>query len=1187
MRKRWKKIAAGTLAVMLLCTSFLSTGFAYAADEEIGGSTEEIQKDVTESPEETEADGEEAADSGKAVTEQEDIPIEVEDTEAFISQSEEGLQESEEDDIRESALAASTGYYGDSRGKIGNVYEYNDAGEFVNSWNEGWLQVNGETAFCIHANKAFRSGYMERQDALAYGFSKTGITRFALWHHYIMNNVSGVSDAEQYLLFQCMIWRQLSKENGWDVNNIRVDTNVIPMEKQQKIYNEVYAYGEANLTKYEGHGWVYTNGNHQPVAQFWLTEIPKGTVQLKKVSANTSITNGNSCYSLAGAVYGVYSDASCITKVAELITDTEGNSQSVEVQPGNYYVKEITAPKGYMKDERIYPVTVASKQTAVVSVSDIPGNDPAAIEIVKVDANGEKVQGGASLAGAQFTIKYYDGFYTKETLPEDATRTWVLNTKPLTYSDGKIHYFSRLSDEYKVSGDEFYYMDGNTRPTLPLGTISIEETKAPEGYLLAGGYLQVDGSSEKIEGIYVSQITEENGAVKLNGGNQFKVSDQVKRGDLKFTKIEAGTQRPMGNVKFTITSKTTGESHDFVTDSNGVYSTSAGFALHSQNTNRGEAGDGIWFGSGRADDAKGALPYDTYTITEQPCEANRGHKLVSFDVTITQDKTVKDLGKVENKAIGLTTLATVKGTAGEKDAFATADFSMEDQVSYTNLDIGKEYTLRGTLMDKATKEPIIINGNKVIAKKVFTAQEENGSVTVPFIFDATSLKGKDIVVFQTLYQDGELVTAHADINDEGQTIHFRNPELRTKAADKVIGGNKSFARKRVTITDKVSYTDLIIGKEYTLQGTLMDKETGRELQVDGKAVKAEKTFTADKENGTITLSFTFDASALRGKTTVAFERLYYDGKKIAVHADLKDADQTIEFQEPEIKTTAIDQSTGIQEGYALTEVTIKDAVSYTGLITGQEYTLQGILMDKATGEALLVNGEEVTAEKTFTAEAEEGTEDMEFIFDASSLRGKAVVVFESLLYDGEEIAAHADLEDEGQTVTFKEPEIKTTAKDKASGTQEGYAVKKVTIVDAVSYKGLIIGKEYTVKGILMDKANGKALLVNGEEVTAEKTLTVEAEEGTVDMEFIFDASALKDKEIVVFESLFYEGREIAAHADLQDKDQTVRFKTPEAPPKTGDTASPWPYAAAGAAGLLGGIVAWKKRRQDKEMGPVK
>ena len=213
-------------------------------------------------------------------------------------------------------------------------------------------------------------------------------------------------------------------------------------------------------------------------------------------------------------------------------------------------------------------------------------------------------------------------------------------------------------------------------------------------------------------------------------------------------------------------------------------------------------------------------------------------------------------------------------------------------------------------------------------------------------------------------------------------------------------------------------------------------------------------------------------------------------------------------------------------------------MEYSGLTVGQEYTLRGELVFQATGEPVLSGEEPVTAEATFVAPGSEGTIDIPFTFDATGLEGQSVVVFETLFSGETTIAEHRDLEDEGQTITFTElPRIGTTAT--VDGQHTADPTGEITIVDVVEYAGLIPGESYTVSGILMDKGSGKPLLVDGAEVTAETEFTPEESTGTVELTYTLDASTLAGTTIVVFETLYQDGVEIATHADINDEAQTV------------------------------------------------
>ena len=184
-----------------------------------------------------------------------------------------------------------------------------------------------------------------------------------------------------------------------------------------------------------------------------------------------------------------------------------------------------------------------------MEVSSTPKVTDTLIELFKIDMGTQKdnSQGNASLAGAEFTWKYYAGFYNKDNLPAEATRTWVTKTIAETDSDGTTHYITKLADAYKVSGDSFYMQDG--KAVLPLGTLTVEETKAPNGYLLEGAYMQA-GDKSKIKGLYVTQITEDRDLAVLSGSNQFSVSAKVIRGGVKIQKrdLETGDTKPQGSA---------------------------------------------------------------------------------------------------------------------------------------------------------------------------------------------------------------------------------------------------------------------------------------------------------------------------------------------------------------------------------------------------------------------------------------------------------------------------------------------------------------------------------------------------------------------------------------------------------------------------------------------------------------
>ena len=1107
---------------------------------------------------------------------------------------------------------------------------------------------------------------------------------------------------------------------------------------------------------------AFTFGTSGQTMGFGYFYNPVGSVNLKKTSANPAISDGNSCYSLKDAVYGVYGDSGCTDQRATLTTDESGNSNSVDLSPGTYWVKEISAPKGFALDTIAHQITITGGQNTTVELQDMPQSDPVRIALGKVDkdTNANKPQGSASLGGAEFTVKYYNGLYDTDPAEQGQTavRTWVLRTD----EDG----YCRLGDAYKVSGDDFYY-NNTTIPTLPIGTLTIQETKAPEGYLIDETVfvrqITPDGDNEAVNsynqpvikeqvirgGVKIQKRDYENGSTPQGNGNfanaeisiinnganavyvngntyepgqtvltmvtdstglaqtaadalphgdymwketkapagylisgvtegtfairengvivdlsaadkgvndkvirggvkiqkrdyetedttpmgsatlagaevnivttndnpvivngvtytkgqvvtklttdengcaqttadllpsgtysaveikapqgyllagviiqNFTISkngeivdlsakdtsfkDKVKRGDFELRKIDSETQESMDGVSFDITNVTTGEKHRFTTDENGYYSSKNDWNPHSQNTNGGGAEDGLWFGQttggamAAVDDSLGALPYGVYLIDEVEGINNAGKEMFHGYLYIRRNNVTINMGNIENygDAPEITVNTKVKDPATDTQySKAQKDLTVVDEVSLDGLIPGREYTIEGTLMDKETRKPILTADDKeVTAKTTFTATNVTQVIEMTYTLDASDLAGKSIVAFEKVYYRGKEVAAHESITDKDQTIYF--PEISTSLTDDVTGGHMAEAAENMSLTDTVNYKGLRPGREYVLKGILMDKATGKELLINGEKVTQELRFTPDDTDGSVDMTFTFDGSALAGKAVVAFESCLYDGKEIAVHHDIDSEEQTVHI--PEIETKLTNDKTGTHEALAEKEMSLTDTVPYHNLIPGKEYTMKGVLMDKATGKELLINGEKVTKEVTFTPEKADGSVELTFTFDGSALAGKTVVAFEDCYYDGKEIAVHHDIKSKDQTVDI--PKIVTELVNDATGDHEAAASTEMSLTDKVSYYNLKAGKEYTMKGTLMDKTTGEPLLINGEQVTKEVIFTPEKADGSVEMTFTFDGSALAGKTVVAFEDCLRDGKEVAVHHDVDSKEQTV------------------------------------------------
>ena len=916
--------------------------------------------------------------------------------------------------------------------------------------------------------------------------------------------------------------------------------------------------------------FIIPGSGSQTVVGSWY-QVPYGYLEIRKSSANASVSEGNSNYSLQGAEYGIYKGDK---QVQTLTTDKNGYAKSGELEEGNYTVKETKASKGFILDTKTHNVTVKSEATTPVNVTEIPQSNPMDLLLQKLDKEAQEAQpqGSASLADAQFTVK----FYTEQSDQDPATnganpaRTWIFKTD----AEGKSHF----TKDYMVSGDAFYTQTDGKTICLPLGTVTVQETKAPVGYF-------------SNDTVFVQKITADGVKETVQCYNTSSVEEQIYRGDLELVKVSDGEQTRLSDVPFTITSVTTGESHTIVTDKNGYASTSSKWNKHTQNTNRGETSeDGVWFGSSTPDDSKGALIYDQYVIEEQRCESNKGMSLLKFEVTVYKDSVTIDLGTLTDDLIEIGTTALDKET-GTHMSKPEKEVTLADTVEYSGLKKGQSYKLVGTLMDAETGEAIQIDGKPVTSEKTFTAKKSSGTVEVSFTFDASSLSGKTTVVFEELYQEDKQLAVHADLSDEDQQISF--PEIGTQAIDSETGEHMANADEKVKLIDTIQYKGLVPNLKYTATGTLMDAKTGEPVLINDKQVTAKTTFTPETSSGTVDVVFEFDGSSLAGKTTVVFESVTQDKKEIAVHADLEDEGQQIFF--PEIATQANCPDTNTQMAVPKKELTITDTVSYH-LIPNKEYKLTGTLMDKESGKSLQIDGKEVTSELTFTPEDAEGTVELSFILDATALAGKTIVAFESVSYQDKEVAFHTQIDDAPQTIYF--PEIKTTAKDGKDGDQDVLAEKETSIIDTVSYKDLVTGLTYRVVGTLMDKETGKEVLIDGKPVISEATFKPENSEGTVEVTFTFDATSLSGHDVVVFEKLYVstgdkENKnevELTNHEDINDNGQTVKITdvpkdTPDisTPVKTGDDTPLLLYAgiAAGAL-LLAGIatvIYFRKKKQ--------
>ena len=438
--------------------------------------------------------------------------------------------------------ASGNQYWTESAERVGYIEHVMNDGSIKSTFNEGHMKVEGETAYCVDINTSFKNGYKTRSDAST-RMSSDQIADVALSLEYVKQYTASHTNLnykQGYLLEQCVVWQRLSEQLGWQCDNVRASYNEISQAVQNEVYAGAKAFVKANKGRYECGGYIYT-GEGQDIGQFWA-KLNVGNAKVKKTSSNPTVTDGNANYSFEGATFGVYSDKGCNSQLATLTADGNGDTKEVEVKAGTVYIKELSAPKGYKLDSTVHALNVEVGKTATLTVADTPKVTETLIDLFKIDMETGKStpQGNASLEGAEFTWSYYDGYYNADNLPAKATRTWTTKTIAEKDSAGTIHYVSRLADSYKVSGDSFYTQDGKN--VLPLGTLTVTETKAPNGYLLDGAYMQTDGSSEQIKGTYLTQISEDGELAVLSGSNQYSVSDKVIRGGVKIQKRDLETK---------------------------------------------------------------------------------------------------------------------------------------------------------------------------------------------------------------------------------------------------------------------------------------------------------------------------------------------------------------------------------------------------------------------------------------------------------------------------------------------------------------------------------------------------------------------------------------------------------------------------------------------------------------------
>lgn len=835
----------------------------------------------------------------------------------------------------------------------------------------------------------------------------------------------------------------------------------------------------------------------------------KTFLYLQKSSANTSYTNGNPNYSLAGAEYKVFkSSAEAQASIssrdfskafATITTDASGKTSTIDVtsqmdtysdgtiKETAFYLIESKAPKNYKMDNGVHPVTVTTANTAdnpaKVSVSDEPIDDPIEIQVLK-----EHPEDDIPLEGAEFTLKYY---------AQDITRNYT---------------FSQLQ-QFTVNQTKTYTTNSEGIVTIndyfPLGYITLEETKAPVGFINSStDKATIDGRDVSPKMAFV--LTGDGntttgyttgGAYYINdsGVRDIKMStdttvynkavnpNEQGRGDIRLIKHRHKSDVPLAGAEFEIKNTETNESVTLTTDENGIIDTSAEYKSHSE---------GVWFKLGAQgtseetpDDTKGALPFGTYTVTE--ISTPEGYQLEeTITVKIKNDGeiiTVYDNARTDNLEVisdmetaKIGTQALVETPHGETKVLPAAPGqTIHDICEYSGLKYDQEYTLIGKLMEKAEDG----------STKPFMTKDDEGNVV-----EATGV---------TYFKTGSTYT-YSKYDSEGtETVEFTNLDLTGKEG-----------------TSFVVYERLYLGHV-----TLEDIDEGN-----------------------------YDTNYPDSINQTEFP---------IIHEDPEDLNQTVKTPKGETDAYTEDETKTVSS--ASKHFVINDTVEYEGLEVGRTCKLEGQLYIRPNNdsdekeytdaelEALKAkdkDGNYITATTTFVPETESGTTVVTFEFDLDyEIEKRTYVVFEDC-YDIEDgnvkMFAHADIHDDRQS--FYQPVISTQAKGTEGRSELCYTEGK--FIDTIKYENLEANTRFTVEGVAMDTVTGKELLLNGKPVKATATFTTGAStnpngavDGEYDLEFKISEDQrndLKGKTIVIYETLKNQaGTIIAEHKDINDKDQEL------------------------------------------------
>ena len=747
---------------------------------------------------------------------------------------------------------------------------------------------------------------------------------------------------------------------------------------------------------------------------------------------------------------------------AVIITDGKGFAATPDdLLPYGYYLVEETdvpASTGLLASGFSALVFVDGNDTEASPIPVENDHILGGINFQKVDSESGTAlpQGMASLEGAEITVYNDSGFdvFVNGEMKADGEAVAVLKTD----GEGRC---------------------GLGAAALPYGIYHAQETAASFGYLLNEQWrvdfqiredgTVIDASSDEYK---VSAAEEKSGWISSSSKNAALTEENIKRADLRFKKVDIDGS-PMAGIPFMISRLddygNVVEEHVIVSGPDGTVDTSerskTGRNVNSLDSRvqdgrftGGEASDadaGVWFGEESAmSEDRGALIFAAYRITELPCDANTGQQMLSSGLFVDsegvftaefEDGKVYDLENIFIDLIVHPESDLLDDASDTKVIARGKRVSITDAVRFDHLKTDRSYRLVAEIYHEDREGNIkkIGEGETVFNPEASdTSNTAGGTAKVTAVIDTTEINGGKVHAVDSIYViDGEseafLVSHNKDMDDERQML--RVPYISTKAKDEASGLNIAAAYGTASLRDTVEYEGLSDGASYIIEERLVYSDgSGIVKDLDGNECRAAKQLTvsdrlsaAEDRNGQFAApsacsiempSFIVNAKALEGKTVVFTETLYdlITQEVMVEHSDLSDEGQSIHF--PKISTEAKDGQTGLHEGQPSGEVTITDRVEYENLLPGKVYTFTGRIYDARTGAPYLDdNGREVSAALEKTVNSPDGYVELVFTFSGENLNERTVVVFEDVSVLGRTVAVHHDLDDESQSVHYKEP----------------------------------------------------------------------------------------------------------------------------------------------------------------------